>query len=468
MPLPKSLTRSLAWAGPLLATASFASPLVAQTPAGPPVPTPKPPNILLIVADDMGWNQVGYHGSQWYETPNIDRIAREGLQFRQAYSSAPICSPTRAALMTGKVPARLHLTDYIPGGMFEEKPLVTPLMQQGLPLEETTLPEMLHTRGYTSGLFGKWHLAPTYDYQAWRPMDPESQGFDEVYHTRKPDDDTIKNKDAHNAVSITDRALDFIERHKTGPFFCYVAHNVVHRPLTEEPEAIAKYRAKHGSDQPENSAVMGAMIERMDTGIGRLLAKLKELKLENDTVVIFMSDNGNVLADQSQKPFRGGKSTIWEGGLRVPMAIKWPGVVKPGGVSQEPVITHDLFNTIMEISGTPYQPALHDGVSLMPLVTGSATTLGRDALYWHYPHYHHLGDFRPGSVIRMGKYKLIEWYEGVLLGKGPAVELFDLDADIGETTNLAPQMPELAAKMRAKLDAWKTSVGAQEMTVRQK
>src|SRR6478735_2835448 len=219
-----------------------------------PVPSPRPPNIVFILADDMGWNQVGYHGSTYYSTPNIDRIAHEGLQFRHAYSAAPICSPTRAALMTGKSPARLHLTDFIPGREWEDKPLVTPKMQQGLPLEETTIPELLHTRGYTSGLFGKWHLAPTYDYAPWRPMDPESQGFDEVYHTRKPEEGDAGKPDAHNAVSITDRAIDFIARHKDEPFFCYIAHNVVHRPLMEEEQLIAKYRAKHGANEPVNNA----------------------------------------------------------------------------------------------------------------------------------------------------------------------------------------------------------------------
>jgi arylsulfatase A len=450
--------RLAAWCCAALVTASFGS--------AAPAPAPKPPNIVLILADDMGWNQVGYHGSSWYETPNIDRIARRGIQFRHAYSAAPICSPTRAALMTGKAPARLHITDYIPGKEWEEKPLARPQMRQGLPLEETTLPEMLHTGGYISGLFGKWHLAKTYDYEPWRPMDPESQGFDEVYHTRKPDEDNLAIQDAHNAVSITDRALDFITRHKEGPFFCYVAHNVVHRPLTEEASLIAKYRAKHGADLPEHNAIMGAMIERMDTGIGRLLEKLEELGVEENTVVIFTSDNGQVLADQSQKPFHGGKATIWEGGLRVPLAIRWPAAIRPGISSDEPVVTHDLFSTLMEITQTTYEPRLHDGETLLPLLRGTATALKRDALYWHYPHYHHLGDFRPGSVIRMGRYKLIQWYEGVLLNRGPKVELYDLVADPGETTDLAPKMPERAATMRAKLNAWKASVGAQEMAVR--
>jgi uncharacterized sulfatase len=456
--------KSASWLVGVVATVGFGATFAVGAAA--PVPTPRPPNILLILADDMGWNQVGYHGSTFYETPHIDRLAREGLQFRHAYSAAPICSPTRAALMTGKAPARLHLTDYIPGKRWEDKPLVTPAMQQGLPLEESTIPEMLHPRGYVSGLFGKWHLAATYDYQPWRPMDPESQGFDEVYHTRKPDEENLAVEDAHNAVSITDRALEFIARHRDRPFFCYVAHNVVHRPLTEAPALVAKYRAKRGADLPENNALMGAMIERMDTSVGRLLAKLGELRLENNTVVIFTSDNGNVLADQSQRPFRGGKATIWEGGLRVPLAVRWPGVVRPGTSSDEPVITHDLFSTIMNLGGVAYSPELHDGVDLVPLLTGKAATLGREALYWHYPHYHHLGDFRPGSVIRAGRYKLIEWYEGALLGRGAAVELYDLIADPGENRDLAAAQPELAARLRARLAAWKTALGAQAMSVR--
>lgn len=431
-----------------------------------PVLSPRPPNIVFILADDLGWNQVGYHGSNWYETPNIDRLAAEGMSFRHAYAAAPICSPSRAALMTGKAPARLHLTDYIPGRRWEDKPLVTPRMQQGLPLEETTLPELLHTRGYISGLFGKWHLAKTYDYEPWRPMDPESQGFDVVFHTRKPEIEDAPPQDRHNAVAITDHAIEFIERNKNRPFFCYVAHNVVHTPLLEEPGLIEKYKTKLGADQPVNNAIMGAMIETMDRQIGRLMEAIDRLHLRENTIVIFMSDNGNVMALQSQAPFRGGKATIWEGGLRVPLAARWPGVVAAGARSDEPVITFDWFSTLLEIGGVAYQPGYNDGLSLMPLLTGKSTTLNRSALYWHYPHYHHLGDFRPGSVIRMGDYKLIEWYEGRLLHQGPAVSLFDLSLDPGESRDLAAQKPELVQRMRGSLASWRKEVGAQEMTPR--
>lgn len=456
---------------PFLPALWFAGALLtagAAVAADAPVPEPRPPNIVFILADDMGWNQVGYHGSKWYDTPNIDRLAHEGLQFSNAYAAAPICSPSRAALMTGKSPARLHQTDYIPGRMWEDRPLVTPSMRQGLPLEETTIPEMLHTRGYISGLFGKWHLAENYNYEAWRPMDPESQGFDVVFHTRKPETENAPLHDKHNAIAITDNAIRFIEQNRGRPFFCYVGHNVVHMPLMEEPEVIAKYRARPGADQPVNNAIMGAMIETMDHQIGRLMETLDRLLLRQNTIVIFTSDNGNVMAQQSQAPFRGGKATIWEGGLRVPLAVRWPGVVKPDTRCDVPVITTDWFETLMDVAGVKYLPAIHDGVSLMPVLSGSASTLKRDALYWHYPHYHHLGDFRPGSAIRMGNYKLIEWYEGVLLHRGPEVSLFDLAADPSENNDLTAAQPDRVKLMRTKLEKWRREVGAQEMTRRQR
>ena len=427
----------------------------------------RPPNIVFILADDMGWNEVGYQGSTYYETPNIDRLAHRGVRFTDAYSAAPICSPTRAALMTGKYPARLHLTDYIPGRMWEDKPLVTPKMQQGLPLAEHTLPERLKPRGYATGLFGKWHLAADYEYKPNRPMDPESQGFDTVFHTRKPEDEdiTAKKPDAHNAIEITDHALEFIHANRARPFFCYVAHNVVHRPFGEDPALIEKYQRKSGAGRPENHAIMAAMIERMDRQIGRLLDALDTEGLADRTIVVFYSDNGAVVADAAQAPFRGGKATLWEGGLRVPLAIHWPGVTRVDAVSHEPVVTTDLFFTLCDAAGAPTGDLPRDGLSLGPHLR-TAAPLDRDAIYFHYPHYHHLGDMRPASVIRAGRYKLIEWHEGALLGRGQAVSLFDLTADPGEQNDLAAAKPELAAQLREKLRRWRESVGAQEMTVR--
>ncbi len=426
----------------------------------------QPPNVLIILADDMGWNQVGYHGSRYYETPSIDQLATQGMQFSQAYSAAPICSPTRAALMTGRAPARLHLTDYIPGRTWDDRPLVTPRMQQGLPLAEVTLAERLHSRGYVSGLFGKWHLAPTYDYAPGRPMDPESQGFDVVYHTNKPAEDGIAKPDAHNADSITDHAISFIRKHRDGPFFCYVAHNVVHRPLMESADRIEKFRNKAGAQLPENVPVMAAMIERMDAGIGRLLSTLTDLNLESTTLVVFASDNGNVVADQSQTPYRGGKATLWEGGIRVPLLVRWPGHIRPGTRCGIPVITQDLFSTVMEVTGTGYDRKSVDGISLLPWLTGESSGSVRGPLFWHYPHYHHLGDMRPAGAMRDGPYKLIEWYEGALLGRGPVASLYDVEQDPGETHDLAADQPGRTRTMLASLRQWRRDVGAQEMLVR--
>ena len=444
-----------------------AVPAFAASAASPTSVTPaKRPNVVLIVADDMGWNQVGYHGFTWYETPAIDRIARDGLQFRHAYAAAPICSPSRAAMMTGKAPARLHLTDYIPGNPHEDKPLVTPQQIPCLPLEETTIPEMIHPLGYISGHFGKWHLSTDYHYEPGRIFNPASQGFDVVFTASKPDDElNPPPPDAHSADAITAQAIRFIEEHRNQPFFCYVPHNVVHRPLYENESLIEKYRSKPGATEPTHNPVMGAMIERMDRGIGRILDTLDRLKLAGNTVVIFVSDNGGLEALQSQAPLRAGKSTLYEGGIRIPMAVRWPGVVRPGGTTHEPVILNDVFNTIMEICGVPYRRDYSDGTSLLPLLKGESTTLGRDALYWHYPHYHHFGG-RPSSVIRSGQYKLIEWHEGVLVGRGPAVELFDVIADPSETRNLAAVQPERAAALQARLRDWRRRVGAQEMAIR--
>lgn len=424
-----------------------------------------PCNLLVIVADDMSWNQVSYQDSNYYQTPNIDRIAREGVAFSNAYSAAPICSPTRAAIMTGKAPARLHLTDFIPGGDFPEKPLVTPRMQQGLPLAEKTIAEYLREAGYRTGLFGKWHLAENYQYRPGRPMDPESQGFEVVFHTVKPDEKTMALRDAHNADEITDRAIAFVEAQKARPFFCYVSHNVVHRPLAEEPGLVAKYERKLSAKEPRTKAVMGAMIERMDTGIGRLLETLDRLDLTRRTLVIFASDNGAVLADQSQAPFRSGKATLWEGGIRVPLAIRWPGTVRAGATSAEPVVSQDLFYTMLSAVGPRSDLDRPDGVDLMPLLR-EGRGVERTYLYWHYPHYHHLGDMRPASAIRKGRYKLIEWHEGVLLGKGPEASLFDLDADPGESRDLMEKEPRLARELLTELRRWRMSVGAQEMSVR--
>ena len=423
------------------------------------------PNIIFILADDMGWNQVKYqHITEYYNTPNIDKLAREGMVFTNAYSAAPICSPARASIMTGKYPARLHLTDYLPGNSYPYA-LLSQAKQNmnGLPLAEVTIAEMLKSKGYATGHFGKWHLNKDKNYAPGRPGDPGSQGFDDVLATVKPKPDADPDKDAHHVKEITERALQFIEKNKDKPFFAYVSHHVVHRPLMEEKDFINYYKTKPDNENKVNNPIMGAMIERMDRGIGKILDKLDELNLADNTVVIFFSDNGGFKYYQDQAPLRGGKAMVFEGGIRVPFVIKWPGVVTPGSVSDVPVISNDFFPTLAEITGAHPTTKNIDGVSLVPLLKGTGS-IEREAIYWHYPHYHRQG-YKPSGAVRMGDYKLIEWYERSIKGLDHQVDLYNIREDISENNNLAEEMPELARKMQDMLHQWLKDVNANTMSL---
>ncbi len=422
-----------------------------------------PANLVFIVADDLAWNQVGYHGTDFYETPNIDAIAREGMHFSNAYAANPVCSPTRASLMTGKNPARLGITDYIPGSPYPYARLRRPSAVPGLALEEVTIAEMMCGLGFATGHFGKWHLNIDKHYAPDRLGDPASQGFDDVLTSVKPEYEADPSADAHNANEITERSLAFIDVNKDRPFFLYVPHHTVHRPLLEKPELIAKYQAKPNSDTAINNPVMGAMIETMDIGIGRILDRLQTHGLSERTIVIFYSDNGGLEQLQSQAPFRGGKAMLWEGGLRVPLAVKWPGVVEAGTSSDALVTSDDFFPTIADILGVTNLPTDIDGLSLLPVLNGSGR-LDRTTLFFHYPHYHHLG-YAPAGAMRQGNYKLIEWFEGTIAGIGPTASLFDLGKDPGEANDIAAAHPKLLRQMRARLATWRRTVGAGEMTI---
>ncbi|MFU8862054.1 MAG: sulfatase-like hydrolase/transferase, partial [Cyclonatronaceae bacterium] len=425
----------------------------------------KKPNIVFILSDDQGWNQTGYMGSTFYETPNIDRIAHEGFHFTDAYSASPLCSPARASIMTGKNPARLHLTDYIPGGLFPHKPLIAPPIQNYLPVSEKTIPEYLNEQGYATGHIGKWHLSPDrrYDEPA-RFWDPEHRGFDVVLQNSRPQLGEVYEDDSHHVESITRHSLQFIEEYKDQPFFLYVSHHVPHRPLLEEAALIRKYEEKPGSDLDINNPIMGAMIERMDSGIGRILDSLDENGLTENTIVVFFSDNGGLELLQSQHPLRGGKAMVFEGGIRVPLCIRWPGVISPGSSSNQPVISDDFLPTLADMLGFRVTDPDIDGISILPILKSERETLDREALYWHYPHYHHLG-YKPGGAIRMGDYKLIEWYEESKWGQPDQVNLYNLREDIGETNDLAREYPDLAVQMRRMLHQWQRRVGASEMTL---
>ena len=430
-------------------------------------PSATRPNILFILADDLGWHQLGCYGSSFYETPNLDRLAKQGMKFTDAYAAAPVCSPTRASIMTGKYPARLHLTDFIKGGSPKDKKLLTPEWTAYLPLEEVTIAEALKTAGYMCGHFGKWHLNKDKNYKLGRPRDPRSQGFDDVLTTHKPrkGPKSPYENDEHHVRQISEHALAFIKNNKDNPFFCYVTHNTIHRPDVEREELIAKYRKKPGADNDvkygHNNPVQAAMLETLDKSIGTILKELDELNLADNTIVIFFSDNGH-LGPKDSKPLRGSKADLYEGGIRVPLIVRWPGAVKPASVCDVPVISIDFFPTFLEVVGLKVTDPEVDGVSLIPLLK-QTSKLKRDAIYFHYPHYHGQS-IAPSGVIRRGKYKLVEWFEKSVDGFNvAAVELYDLENDLNEQNNLAEKMPQKAAELYSKLKQWRKKVGAQEM-----
>ena len=433
--------------------------------------TQRLPNIVFILIDDLGWNELGCYENPFYATPHIDALARQGMRFTNAYAAAPICSPTRASLMTGKYPARLHLTDYIPGNPYPYNKLQTPRMTMGLPLAEVTLAELLQRAGYVSGHFGKWHLNKDKNYAPGRPGDPGSQGFADVLTTKKPEfsEDAKAGADpqydAHHVREITDRSLAFIEANQSRPFFCYISHNTVHRPVMEYAPRVIRYAIKpEMCNKMGNNPVIGAMLETLDRSVQRVLDKLDQLRLTENTIVIFYSDNGGYFGRPGRKPLYGAKADVYEGGVRVPLIVRWPGVAQPGAVSEELVSSIDFFPTFAEIARLKIDDPTVDGISLLPVLRQTGK-LARDTLYWHYPHYHHHG-IAPAGSVREGHYKLIEWYEESIL-QGPdadgALQLFDLEADIGERRNLVREMPERTKRMYEKLIAWRKSVQAQEM-----
>ncbi|MEO2032489.1 MAG: sulfatase [Planctomycetaceae bacterium] len=449
----------------LLSTFGFFLAGISAVPA--PVQAAGSPNIVFILADDQGWHQAGCYGSHFYVTPNIDRLAAEGMRFTSAYAACQVCSPTRASIMTGKYPARLHITNFIPGSAekFVDSRLLVPAWQKSLPLEEVTIAEALKNKGYSTGHFGKWHLNIDKKYKPGRPGDPASQGFDDVLTTHKPGAGP-KSKyedDAHHVREITERALTFIKANRSKPFFCYVTHNSIHRPITERPELVAKYQARADSSRPDQNPVVGAMMDTLDRSVGRILDQLDALNLSDNTLVIYYSDNGCMWGSDVLKPLRGGKAQMWEGGIRVPFIVRWPGVVEPGSVCDVPVTSVDMFPTLLDAAGEKPSFPNVDGESLLPLLSRSGE-LTRSAIYWHYPHYHHQGGF-PSGAIRRGHFKLIEWFDKSIDGiETPgALQLFDLQQDISEQHDLSEIEPDLTDDLYQELRKWRAVVGAQTM-----
>jgi arylsulfatase A len=430
-------------------------------------------NIVVILMDDLGGRDLGCYGSTYYRTPHLDRLAAGGLKFTDAYAACPVCSPTRAALMTGKYPARLNLTDWLPGRPDRpDQKLLRPVINQHLPLEEVTLAKVLQSAGYATGHIGKWHLGG-------KGFEPERRGFDfniagDEAGSPRSYFAPYKNKEgrfmpglekAPAGEYLTDRltaeAEKFMEQNRDRPFFLYLSHYAVHIPLKAKPDLVAKYKAG-GPAGTQNNPVYAAMIESMDDSVGRILAKLDELKLADGTAVLFTSDNGGLSVLEGpntpatiNSPFREGKGFLYEGGTRVPLLVRWPGVTRAGSVSAVPVSSIDFFPTILDLCGLK-SDAKVDGVSLRPVLGGKGDLAPR-ALYWHYPHYSNQALARPGSSVREGDYKLIEFFED---GRR---ELYDLKKDPGETRNQIAEQPEKAKELTAKLDAWRREVGAKMM-----
>ncbi len=423
-------------------------------------------NIVFVMVDDMGVHQLACYGNSFYETPNLNRLASQGMIFTNSYGTGPVCSPSRASVMTGKYPARLHLTNFIPGSVPGNPKLLTPKWRKFLSQEETTIGNAFQDSGYVTGHFGKWHLAKDYNHRPGRLLDPESQGFEYVATSVKPKPDADPLADAHRTGKITDWAIAFMEAQKDNRFLCFIEYNTIHRPEIEHPDLIAKYVAKADADDDKNRPVLGAMVETLDRNMGRLLKTLHDLGLAENTLVLFTSDHGMWGDTHSLKPLRGAKADLYEGGIRVPLIIRWPGRVDNGTVCHTLVCGNDFLPTLLEAIGAKTNDPAVDGVSLLPLLQQSGP-ISRDALYWHYPHYHHQG-IAPCGAIREGDFKLIEWFDKSII-EGPesdgALELFDLVNDIGEQQNLFEKKKELGWRLYLKLKAWRRSVGAQEMTV---
>jgi arylsulfatase A-like enzyme len=491
------------------------------------------PNIVFFLVDDLGWRDVGCYGSSFYETPHIDQLGAEGVRFTQAYAACHVCSPTRASILTGKYPARLNLTDWLPGrGDFPFQALKNAEINQHLPFAEITLAEALKAKGYSTAIFGKWHLGEN-------PSGPLSHGFDvqvpkwnkgwpkSGYHAPFRMEDLKDSKGDYLTDRLTDEALSYIEQNKDRPFFLYLSHFSVHDPIQGRQDLVRKYRKKlakmkrskgpafvlEGNPDEENpfsreqltdlieqpshqghkvlpqrtvkikqqqdNIEFAAMVEATDESLGRVLNKLKTMGLTDNTIVIFFSDNGGMSAanfgnpkrqvaeskldgaySTSNLPLRGAKGWLYEGGIRVPMIVKWHSHGNKGAVCEEPVISTDFYPTILEMAGLPAMPDQHvDGVSFVPALKGEP--FDRKAIYWHFPHYSNHGMQSPGGAIRLGDYKLLEYFEN------NTVQLFNLKVDPGEQNDLAQSQPKKADELLKMLRVWRQEVSAKMMPAKQ-
>jgi arylsulfatase A len=447
------------------------------------------PNIVLFLIDDLGWKDLGCQGSNYYQTPHIDALARSGARFTDAYSACAVCSPTRAAILTGKYPARLLLTDWLPSGRWDPQArLRSGRFLRGLPVEELTLAEVLRNAGYRTAHIGKWHLGS-------EPFSlPQHHGFDvniggnahgapgSYFYPYQGDwlipGTPLRAKwevlsDGKEGEYLTDRLTDeavrFIretqanENQEVGsestrqPFFLYFPHYGVHTPLQAKADVVAKYAAIPEADR-QGLPEYAAMVESIDDSVGRVVDVLRNLQLLDNTVIIFTSDNGGFWKATDHAPLRGNKGAYYEGGIRVPLIIQWPGVAQPGLVIEQPVISNDLYPTCLTAAGLPPLPSQHiDGLDLTELLRGNSGNWKRESIFWHFPHYNEHPSSAPSSVIRKGAWKLIETFD-------PAgYELYNLAEDVGETINLVETHSAQFNRLREELEAWRAEVGAELM-----
>lgn len=447
-----------------------------------------PPNIIFILADDLGWSELGCYGNRFNETPNLDRMAKEGLRWTQAYAAAPVCSPYRASFLTGQYPARHGILDYLRPGT--ANPLST---------DHKTIAELLKARGYSTGIIGKWHLTGYRYHGAPKELRPTDHGFDEEiaceiksvgnganfwpYVFRKQKISWLnlpKNRLGKNEY-LVDRmnreAVDFIHRHQSKPFFLYLSHYATHTILHGKPDLVQWYRKKHPPGKStrqkcylcqdaglngdplhhwagDHNPHLAAMLKSIDDGVGMIRQCLKTLKLENNTIVIFTSDNGGETNVTSNAPLRGGKSQLYEGGIRVPLIIQWPGKVAKGSICAQPTSNVDFYPTFLDIAAVKPDPKQKlDGTSIQPLLARPKAPLKRPPLFWHYPleKPHFLGGQSAGA-IREGDWKLIEFYETKRL------ELYRLDQDPGEKHDRKEQNPRKAKELHQKLKDWRKAI----------
>lgn len=444
---------------------------------------PDKPNIVFILADDLGWSDLGCFGSDLHETPHIDRFAQSGMTFTNAYAAAPVCSPTRASILTGKCPARLNLTIWSEAAESppQRRKLIPPVTRHNLPREETTIADVLGP-GYFTAHVGKWHLGDAYHY-------PETQGFDiniagthwgcpmsyfypfkGMYNSEEyryiPDlENGCSDETTYLTDRLTDAALRLMDTAGDRPFFLNLCYYTVHTPIQGKPEWVEYFRAKAKPELHHHNVGYAAMVASLDENVGRVLSQLDELGIADHTVVFFFSDNGGYIGKcagetvTDNTPLRSGKGACYEGGIRDPLIVRWPGRTTPGSVCGHPVMSTDFYRTILDMTGhgndARYAQGV-DGLSLLPVLENPEATLDRDALCWHYPHYYETTT--PVSAIRAGDWKLLEYFED------GHVELYNLADEIGEQNDLAQQEPETAERLQQKLAEWRADVDARMPT----